>query len=63
MFGKVVMRIGFVGAGSTTVYYCLKYLPVSTVITIMNMAPIFIFFIEAIAYRVLMLIGRNVLVW
>ena len=45
VFRKVVVRIGFVGAGSTTVYYCLKYLPVSTVNTVLNLAPVFIFFI------------------
>ena len=35
-----------------TLFYCLKYLPVSTAITLYNMAPIFIFFFEAVYFKV-----------
>ena len=47
----MITRIFFVGSGST-VYYCVQYLPVSTVVTILNLGPIFIFFIEAFAEKV-----------
>lgn len=41
----VVVRIGLVGGGQTLVYYCLAYLPVSTVTTLFNLGPVFIYFI------------------
>jgi drug/metabolite transporter (DMT)-like permease len=55
----VLVRIVLVGGGQTIVYYCLTYMPVSTVITLLNLGPIFIFFVEAVAYRVSLLLSRN----
>lgn len=43
------------GGGAILIYESLAYIPVSTVNTIDNLAPIFIFFIEAIAYKVISL--------
>ena len=33
-------------------HYCVKYLPVSTVASLSNTSPVFIFFVEAIYYKV-----------
>jgi drug/metabolite transporter (DMT)-like permease len=41
------------GGGVILIYESLPYIPVSTVNTLDNLAPIFIFFIEAVAYKVL----------
>ena len=42
-------------------YQSLKFLPVSTVVTIWNLGPIFIFFIELIHYKVTFFLIRIVL--
>ena len=55
------MRIGIVGAAATSMYQSLKFLPVSTVVTIWNLGPIFIFFIELIHYKVTFFLIRTVL--
>jgi drug/metabolite transporter (DMT)-like permease len=52
VFRKMITRVSVVGAASSLMFYCLTYIPVSTVVTLFNMGPIFIFFVEAIAYKV-----------
>ncbi len=59
VFKLVIVRIVFVGGGVTLVYFCLAYLPVSIVTTLFNLGPIFIFFIEAISYKVLTYVVRR----
>jgi len=51
-FRDVSIRVALAGTASTIMFYCIGYLPVSTVTTMFNMAPIFIFLIEAVANKV-----------
>ena len=53
-----MLRICFVGAAATSMYQSLKFLPVSTVTTIWNLGPIFIFFIELFHYKVSLFLFR-----
>lgn len=48
----IIIRIIYMGMGSITMYFCLKYLPVSMVATLYNTGPIFIYFIEKVQYNV-----------
>ena len=52
VFRYVVSRMIVMNFADITLFYCLKYLPVSTAITLYNMAPIFIFFFEAVYFKV-----------
>jgi len=45
-FLKLSQRVFFNTLAFVLMLYCLKYIPVSTVTTLFNMGPIFIFFIE-----------------
>lgn len=45
-------RMVLMGMGNIVLFYCLKYLPVSTAITMYNLGPLFIFFIEALYFKV-----------
>lgn len=53
------MRLFFSTTFVVVNHYCLKYLPVSTVSSLGNVGPIFIFFIEAVYYKVFGAICRN----
>lgn len=48
----MLKRLVFSTSYAVITYYCVKDLPVSTVGTLSNTGPIFIFFIEAIYYKV-----------
>ena len=48
-----MIRGGLAGTASSLMLYCVNYIPVSTVTTMFNMSPIFIFFVEAVAYKVI----------
>lgn len=51
-FFKVATRLVFNIFAFVFMLYCLGYIPVSTVTTIFNMGPVFIYFIEVIYYKV-----------
>lgn len=48
----MLKRLMFSTTYALLTHYCVKYLPVSTVTTLSNTGPIFIFFVEAIYYKV-----------
>ena len=48
-----------VGGSTSLIYYCITFIPISTLVTVYNTGPIFIFFIEAIAHKVPPHIYRN----
>lgn len=52
VFRQMIKRLMFSTSYAVLTHYCVKYLPVSTVVSLSNVGPIFIFFIEAIYYRV-----------
>ena len=48
----VMLRV-FCTSGSLAItQYCVKYLPVSIVSTLYNTSPIFVYFVEALYYKV-----------
>ena len=55
----MMRRLIFSGTFSLLSLFCVKFLPVSTVSSLVNTSPIFIFFIESLYYRVIILPGRN----
>ena len=59
VFRKTVMRLFFSTTLVVVNHYCIKYLPVSTVSSLGNVGPIFIFFIEAVYYKVSGVLSRN----
>jgi drug/metabolite transporter (DMT)-like permease len=50
----MLKRLVFSSAYAALIHYCVKYLPVSTVASLSNTGPVFIFFIEAAYYKVIL---------
>lgn len=53
MFRHVLKRLLFSTSFAMLQFYCLKYLPVSTVNSLGNTSPIFAFFLEMLYFKVL----------
>lgn len=52
VFRVVMLRMLCTSGASAILHYCVKYLPVSTTVALFNTSPIFIYFIEALYYKV-----------
>jgi drug/metabolite transporter (DMT)-like permease len=49
----LLKRLCLMVAAETLMFYCLTFLPVSTVITVLNLSPIFVLLIQAYDDKVL----------
>ena len=52
VFKMVMLRVFCTGGSLAITQYCVKYLPVSIVSTLYNTSPIFVYFVEALYYKV-----------